>query len=156
MNAWHQPPSSNLPNAPSLLTRRDVVSEEIQRLGKTYPSIVSALITERDQYMVARLRECATILRPRCIVAVVGAGHVNGMAKIWNANIDAAQLGALSQVRSSAVAFVLHCARSVHSGRCPTSRGSLQRPICSALASTLSLRGAAPACATSTCETMSL
>ena len=45
-----------------------MVSEEIQRLGKTCPSIVTSLITERDRYMVARLRECATILKPKCIV----------------------------------------------------------------------------------------
>jgi len=57
----------------------DVISEEIQRLGKSFPTLVRTLIDERDMYMVARLREAAVVLRAKKLVVVVGAGHVRGM-----------------------------------------------------------------------------
>lgn len=61
----------------------DVVNEEILRLGKTFPSLVATLITERDSYMVDLLRKSISVLEPRRVVAVVGAGHVSGMAALW-------------------------------------------------------------------------
>jgi hypothetical protein len=79
------------------LDDRDVVAEEIIRLGKSFPTLVKTLITERDMYMVARLRECAAVLQPSCIVAVVGAGHLTGMVDLWEQPFDAGQLDALSK-----------------------------------------------------------
>ena len=73
-----------------------VIEEEIVRLGRSFPSLVSTLITERDQYMVARLREAAAVLRPSRLVAVVGAGHLAGMVGAWEVPLDSAHLAALA------------------------------------------------------------
>jgi len=85
----------------------DVISEEIQRLGKSFPTLVRTLIDERDMYMVARLREAAVVLRAKKLVVVVGAGHVRGMLAL-SESVDGApprpfgdvELKALSQSAS--------------------------------------------------------
>jgi len=66
----------------------DEVLEEVERLGKAFPPLLEALIHERDRYMVARLREAASVLRPKTLVCVVGAGHVPGMVGCWGAPLD--------------------------------------------------------------------
>jgi len=84
------------------LNSTDVVTEEILRLGKDFPSLVSTLIGERDKYMVARLRECIAVLRPKSIVAVVGAGHVSGIQELWRQALNATELAQLSRSESGA------------------------------------------------------
>ena len=63
----------------------DALTEAVKQLGKEFPSLLAPLIHERDAYMVAKLRDVAhrngiSSARPcRKIVAVVGAGHCEGM-----------------------------------------------------------------------------
>ena len=84
------------------LNDSDVVTEEILRLGKSFPTLVQTLITERDEYMVARLREAVAVLEPECLVCVVGAGHVAGMARVWEQPLCIDKLSALSRSMSGA------------------------------------------------------
>ncbi len=76
----------------SLLADQEVGDDEIEKLkqgdlleasfgefSKESPQLYEAIIAERDRYMAARLRE--TSGRARDVLAVVGAGHLAGMAK---------------------------------------------------------------------------
>ncbi|WP_240099320.1 TraB/GumN family protein [Thermomonas flagellata] len=78
--------------AGSLFAREDVSAEDIERLkegdmlessfgefARDTPSLYATLIDERDQYMAARLRERGD--GARRVLAVVGAGHLQGMAR---------------------------------------------------------------------------
>jgi len=46
------------------LSDSDQISEEILRLGKSFPQLIRTLINERDDYMVARFMESCTLLVP--------------------------------------------------------------------------------------------
>jgi pheromone shutdown-related protein TraB len=59
------------------LRDKDVLSELMRELGEAMPALKVTLIDERDTYLSTRMRE-ATGDR---IVAVVGAGHVEGICK---------------------------------------------------------------------------
>ncbi len=45
------------------------------------PQLFEAVIAERDRYMAARLRECTRPGVQREVLAVVGAGHLKGLAR---------------------------------------------------------------------------
>jgi pheromone shutdown-related protein TraB len=59
------------------LRERDVLSELMQELGRDMPELKRVLIDERDAYLARRIRE----VPGQRIVAVVGAGHVEGMRR---------------------------------------------------------------------------
>lgn len=63
------------------LRETDVLSELMQELGKTLPEIKEVVIDERDTYLAEKIRSA----RGNRVVAVVGAGHVEGIAKILEA-----------------------------------------------------------------------
>lgn len=62
----------------SRIRQQDVLTELMTELGKFMPVLKTVLIDERDTYLTQKMREAAG----QKIVAVVGAGHVNG---IWQA-----------------------------------------------------------------------
>lgn len=57
------------------LLRRDVLSELMKELGEAMPSLKAVLIDERDLYLTEKMREA----EGERIVAVVGAGHLEGI-----------------------------------------------------------------------------
>jgi len=57
------------------LRSQDVLSELMQELGRAMPEVKRVLIDERDAYLSERMRRAPG----RRIVAVVGAGHVEGI-----------------------------------------------------------------------------
>jgi len=59
------------------LRRRDVVSEIMRELGESMPALKRVLIDERDAFLARRIRQA----QGRRVVAVVGAGHVEGMLR---------------------------------------------------------------------------
>lgn len=61
----------------SELRQNDVLTELITELGNAMPTLKTVLIDERDTYLAQKIREADG----QKIVAVVGAGHVNGMIK---------------------------------------------------------------------------
>jgi len=77
--------------AASLITREDMSAEDIERLktgdmlessfgefAASTPVLYASVISERDRYMAARLREVPKGARE--VLAVVGAGHLAGLA----------------------------------------------------------------------------
>ncbi len=57
------------------LRQEDVLSRLMAELGEAFPGLKSVLIDERDAYLAERIRQSAG----EKVVAVVGAGHVQGM-----------------------------------------------------------------------------
>ena len=69
----------------------NVVESLISEVAKTLPEVGRVLIDERDQYLSQKIREAPG----EKIVAVVGAGHLPGIKKYWNKQIDTAKLESL-------------------------------------------------------------
>ncbi|GGA75338.1 pheromone shutdown protein [Arenimonas soli] len=99
----------------SLLADESVEEEEIERLKKGdfleasfgefaagSPPLYRAIIAERDQYMANRLRQVGAE-GGREVLAVVGAGHLKGLAEHLRGNDDAPQpaLDALNELPRS-------------------------------------------------------
>lgn len=59
----------------------DLLTASIKELSEAFPSIGNVIINERDIFMFAKLRQAAS-LGSRTIVAVVGAGHCNGICRL--------------------------------------------------------------------------
>ncbi len=77
----------------TLLSRKEVTEEELERLkegdvlettfaefAEDHRDLYVPLIDERDRYMAARLREEIAGKRPERVLAVLGAGHIEGVA----------------------------------------------------------------------------
>jgi pheromone shutdown-related protein TraB len=59
------------------LRRTDVLSRLLSEMGEAFPGLKLVLIDERDAYLAERIRET----EGRRVVAVVGAGHVEGIVR---------------------------------------------------------------------------
>jgi pheromone shutdown-related protein TraB len=59
------------------IKQKDVLSELMAELGEAMPALKTALIDERDGYLAQKIRSSSG----KKLVAVVGAGHVEGMHK---------------------------------------------------------------------------
>jgi len=66
------------------MKQEDVLQSLLADVSKSLPIIKEILIDERDQYLAHKIRTAGG----NKIVAVVGAGHVPGIKKCWNAEID--------------------------------------------------------------------
>ena len=73
------------------MKQEDVLHTLLSEVGKSLPILKDILIDERDQYLAQKIRTAPG----NKIVAVVGAGHVPGIKKCWNTEID---LEALEQI----------------------------------------------------------
>ncbi len=63
------------------LKEGDLLESTFSEFAERSPRLSETLVAERDQYMAAHLRERVAEERPRRVLAVVGAGHVGGIAK---------------------------------------------------------------------------
>lgn len=72
------------------MRRQDVLTELLEEMGKAMPVLKRVLLDERDRYLCQRLLEA----EGRRIVAVVGAGHVDGIRRHLESGvrIDLAEL----------------------------------------------------------------
>ena len=61
------------------LKQGDILEASFGEFARQSPALYETLIDERDQYMAARLR--ATSDQARNVLAVVGAGHLQGLAR---------------------------------------------------------------------------
>ncbi len=59
------------------LKKSDVISELMEELGQAMPELKKVLIDERDTYLAEKIKEA----EGKKIVAVVGAGHVEGIIR---------------------------------------------------------------------------
>jgi pheromone shutdown-related protein TraB len=66
------------------MKQEDVLESLLAEVGKSLPVIKNILIDERDQYLADKIRNAPG----NKIVAIVGAGHVPGIQKYWNKDID--------------------------------------------------------------------
>jgi pheromone shutdown-related protein TraB len=66
------------------MKQQDVLETLLAEVGKSLPALKSILIDERDQYLAEKIRTAPG----NKIVAVVGAGHIPGIQKYWDSNID--------------------------------------------------------------------
>ena len=68
--------------APEKLKQGDMLASTFAEFSKQSEHLFRALISERDQFMAAMLRQGADIPnRPLKVLAVLGAGHLEGIAK---------------------------------------------------------------------------
>ena len=66
------------------MKQEDVLESLLADVSKSLPIIKEILIDERDRYLAHKIQTATG----NKIVAVVGAGHVPGIKKYWNAEID--------------------------------------------------------------------
>ncbi len=66
------------------MKQEDVLESLLAEVGKSLPILKDILIDERDRYLAEKIRNAPG----QRIVAVVGAGHVQGIKKYWNTDID--------------------------------------------------------------------
>jgi pheromone shutdown-related protein TraB len=66
------------------MKQEDVLESLLAEVGRSLPVLKNILIDERDQYLADKIRSAPG----KKIVAVVGAGHVQGIEKYWKADID--------------------------------------------------------------------
>ncbi len=66
------------------MKKKDVLETLLSEIGKGFPEVRRILIDERDQYLAEKIRTAPG----KKIVAVVGAGHVPGIQKCWDKEID--------------------------------------------------------------------
>jgi len=70
------------------MKQQDILESLLADVGKSLPVLKHILIDERDDYLAAKIRTAPG----KKIVAVVGAGHVPGIKKNWEKNIDLQKL----------------------------------------------------------------
>jgi pheromone shutdown-related protein TraB len=62
------------------LKHGDILESSFGEFAKETPQLYEAVIAERDRYMAAKLREAGAAGNSKEILAVVGAGHLKGLA----------------------------------------------------------------------------
>jgi pheromone shutdown-related protein TraB len=77
------------------MKQEDVLETILADVGKSLPIVKAILIDERDRYLACKIRHAPG----EKIVAVVGAGHVPGIKRYWNTDIDIAPLEKLPPKR---------------------------------------------------------
>ncbi len=70
------------------MKQEDILQMLLADVEKSFPSLKTILIDERDRYLAHRIRTAPG----EKIVAVVGAGHVPGITRHWEEEIDMAAL----------------------------------------------------------------
>ena len=83
------------------IRERDSLSAMMEEFGKTFPEVKSVLIDERDQYLASRIRHASG----KKVLAVVGAGHVQGIRKILEENKPLPEESSLCQIMPSSPVF---------------------------------------------------
>ena len=66
------------------MKKKDVLETLLSEIGHALPEVRRILIDERDQYLAEKIMTAPG----KKIVAVVGAGHVPGIQKYWDKEID--------------------------------------------------------------------
>jgi len=72
----------------------DLITAMLKELSVSFPGISRPLIYERDEYLTYTLRQCQGPI----VVGVVGLGHVEGIKRCWEAELDMKKLTAIPPV----------------------------------------------------------
>ncbi|HKL53976.1 MAG TPA: TraB/GumN family protein [Wenzhouxiangellaceae bacterium] len=70
------------------LKRGDILEETFSEFASASPEVFESLITERDHFMAARLRQENNGHPGRRVLAVIGAGHLDGTASALASDAD--------------------------------------------------------------------
>lgn len=70
------------------MKQEDVLQTLLSDVGKSVPVLKNILIDERDQYLAHKIQTAPG----KKILGVVGAGHVPGIKKYWNSEVDIERL----------------------------------------------------------------
>jgi pheromone shutdown-related protein TraB len=70
------------------MKQADVLETLMAEIGESHPELKRILIDERDQYLAEKIRQAPG----QKIVAVVGAGHVQGIKNNWSQAVDISAL----------------------------------------------------------------
>jgi pheromone shutdown-related protein TraB len=70
------------------MKQEDILESLLAEVGKSLPVLKSILIDERDMYLSQKIRQSPG----KKILAVVGAGHVAGIKRNWDREIDLGEL----------------------------------------------------------------
>ncbi len=70
------------------LKQGDMLESTFTEFAESSPALYEALVAERDRYMAARLREQIARERPQRVLVVIGAGHLDGLAKALEGDAD--------------------------------------------------------------------
>ncbi|MCS3904092.1 pheromone shutdown-related protein TraB [Methylohalomonas lacus] len=63
------------------LKEGDLLEHTFTEFAQNSPQLYEALVAERDRYMAARLRELIAGEQPERVLVVIGAGHLDGLAR---------------------------------------------------------------------------
>jgi len=88
------------------LMKQDVISQMMEEFSKIAPSAAMVLISERDQYIAQKIYEES---KKGKVVAVVGAGHINGIKQYLakqELNVDLQELDQIPKKRMNLVKVV--------------------------------------------------
>ncbi len=79
------------------LKEGDLLESTFAEFAERDATLYACLITERDRFMAARLQQHVQECRPRHLLAVVGAGHLDGLERALNESVadPAAEIAAL-------------------------------------------------------------
>jgi len=77
------------------LKDKDIITSLIEELGREAPSIKKALIDERDRYIAYKLLD----IQARSIVAVLGAGHIEGIKQIIESEKPISKISRLDEIK---------------------------------------------------------
>ncbi len=70
------------------LKEDDMLTSMLEELAEEIPNVKGVFIDERDQYLAARIKEELSEGEGKKMVAVVGAGHMNGIVASLEQDID--------------------------------------------------------------------
>lgn len=80
------------------IKEQDALNGMMQEFGKTFPEVKRVLIDERDQFLASRIKNAPG----QKVVAVVGAGHMRGIASIIEENKELPSEESISIIPKSA------------------------------------------------------
>jgi pheromone shutdown-related protein TraB len=66
------------------IKEQDTLSAMMQEFGKTFPEVKQVLINERDQFLASKIKSAPG----KKVVAVVGAGHMKGIARTIEQDLE--------------------------------------------------------------------
>ena len=111
------PSKEKLKEEVEALKNKDALTEAFESLVEELPSLLRPLIHERDEYMVAQLRAISGFPGVTNVVAVVGAGHVQGIKDKWEAEIDVEESRASGHDCTCLIPLIDLCSARLHSTR---------------------------------------
>lgn len=83
------------------IKEQDSLNAMMSEFGKSFPEVKKVLIDERDQFLASRIKNAPG----KKVVAVVGAGHVNGISEIIEKNLELPSEESLSQIKKASIGW---------------------------------------------------